>query len=65
LTRDIEKLNSEEVSIQETKTLNDKVTKALKDVFTDPLPVKLRKTLVSVNFGVVKISIETVREKNQ
>ncbi|MDR2557144.1 MAG: ORF6N domain-containing protein, partial [Bacteroidales bacterium] len=57
-------LNSEDVPEDETKILQSKVSKLLLDVLKDPLPVKMKKTIVSFNFGVVKISVETTREKS-
>ena len=65
LARNIERLNDETISENESKTLTAKTGKMLKEIFTDPLPVKMRKVLVSVNFGLFKISVETVREKEK
>jgi len=65
LARNIERLNDETIPEKESKSLTEKTGKMLKEIFTDPLPVKMRKVLVSVNFGVFKISVETVREKEK
>ena len=65
LARNIETLNAEGISEKESKSLTEKTGKMFKEVFTDPLPLKMRKVLVSVNFGVFKISVETVREKEK
>jgi len=65
LARNIEKLNEEGISEKESKSLTEKTGKMFNEVFTDPLPLKMRKVLVSVNFGVLKISVETVREKEK
>jgi len=63
LARNIERLNDETIPEKESKTLTEKTGKMLKEIFTDPLPVKMRKVLVSVNFGVFKISVETIQGK--
>jgi hypothetical protein len=63
LARNIERLNDETIAEHESKTLTARTDRMLKELFTDPLPVKMRKVLVSVNFGVFKISVETVQEK--
>jgi hypothetical protein len=63
LARNIERLNDETIPEKESKTLTEKTGKMFKEIFNDPLPVKMRKVLVSVNFGVFKISVETVRAK--
>jgi len=65
LARNIERLNDETIPEKESKSLKEKTGKMLKEIFTDPLPVKMRKVLVSVNFGVFKISVETVQEKEK
>ena len=65
LARNIEQLNAEDTPEKEAKILTEKTGKMFKEIFTDPLPLKMRKVLVSVNFGVFKISIETVREKEK
>ena len=39
--------------------------KLFKEVFTDPLPLKMRQTKFSVNFGIVKISVETIFEREE
>jgi len=65
LARNIETLNAEGISVKESKSLTEKTGRMFKEVFTDPLPLKMRKVLVSVNFGVFKISVETVREKEE
>jgi len=65
LARNIETLNAEGISEKESKSLTEKTGRMFKEVFTDPLPLKMRKVLVSVNFGVFKISVETVREKEE
>jgi len=63
LARNIETLNKTDIPEKEAKTLTEKTGKMFKEIFNDPLPVKMRKVLVSVNLGVIKISVETVREK--
>jgi hypothetical protein len=65
LARSIERLNTEDIPVIEAKTLKAKVTQMFKDVFTDPLPVKMQKVLVSVNFGILKITVETVSEREK
>jgi hypothetical protein len=62
LARNIERLNDETITEKESRTLTKKTGEMFKDIFKDPLPVKMRKVLVSVNFGVFKISVETVRD---
>jgi hypothetical protein len=59
----MERLNEENVPVDEVKTLKARSSKLFKDVFTDPLPLKMRKTKFSFNFGVMNISIETIREQ--
>jgi hypothetical protein len=63
LARTMERLNEENVPVAELKTLKARSNKLFKDVFTDPLPLKMRKTKFSFNFGIMNISIETVREQ--
>ena len=65
LARNIERLNDEDIPDDESKSLTEKTGKMLKEIFTDPLPLKMRKVLVSINFGIFKISVETVREKGK
>jgi len=65
LARNIERLNDDDIPENESKSLTEKTGKMFKEIFTDPLPLKMRKVLVSINFGVFKISVETVREKEK
>lgn len=58
LSRSIELANEKGVAPDEGK-----FQRLMKEVLTDPLPVKMRKTAFSVNLGVLKISIETTREE--
>ncbi|MDR1222048.1 MAG: ORF6N domain-containing protein, partial [Tannerella sp.] len=60
----MKRLNEENVPVAELKTLKARSNKLFKDVFTDPLPLKMRKTKFSFNFGIMNISIETVREQS-
>jgi hypothetical protein len=64
LSRNIERLNDENTPERETRNLQNKVTKMFTKMFEDPLPVKMRKTLVSFNLGIVKVTFESVREKS-
>jgi len=65
LARNIERLNDETIPEDETKSLTEKTGKMLKEIVTDPLPLKMRKVMVSKNFGIFKISVEKVREKGK
>ncbi|MDR1370260.1 MAG: ORF6N domain-containing protein [Dysgonamonadaceae bacterium] len=62
LARNIDRLNSEDIPETESQKLQTTVSKMFRNIFNDPLPLKMRKTLISFNFGVVKISVETVHE---
>ena len=63
LARTVDRLNDADVPDAEETTLKEKRVKLFKEVFTDPLPLKMRQTKLSFNFGVVKISIETTFER--
>ena len=60
LSRAIEVANS-----QEKEPEPKKFQKLMKEVLTDNLPVKMRKTAFSFNLGFLKISVETTREKEK
>ena len=65
LARIMERLNDTEVPEIEVTTLKEKSVKLFKEVFTDPMPLKMRKTNFSFNFGVIKISVETTFERDK
>jgi hypothetical protein len=65
LARTMERLNEENVPVDEVKTLKTRSNKLFRDVLTDPLPLKMRKTKFSFNLGVMKISIETIHEQGK
>ena len=60
LSRAIEVANS-----QEKEPEPKKFQKLMKEVLTDNLPVKMRKTAFTFNLGFLKISLETTREKEK
>ena len=65
LARTMERLNDIDIPDKEAKTLKERSGKLFKEILKDPLPVKMRKTTLSFNFGVVKISVETTFEKEK
>lgn len=44
---------------------NVSLQKMMTEVFADSLPVKMRKTTFSVNTGIIKFSVETIREHEE
>ena len=64
LARTMERLNDADVPEVEVTTLKERSAKLFNEVFTDTLPLKMRKTKLSFNFGVVKISVETTFERD-
>ena len=44
---------------------NASLQRMMTDVFTDSLPVKMRKTTFSVNTGIIKFSVEPPRERDE
>jgi hypothetical protein len=65
LARTMDRLNQTDVQEAEVITLKEKSVKLFKEVFTDPLPLKLRQTKLSFNFGIAKISVETTFERKE
>ena len=60
LARTIEATN--EAGVVEKEDQN-KMQKLMTEVFTNNLPVTMRKTTFSINTGIIKFSVETTREK--
>ena len=65
LARLMDRLNETDIPEAEASTLKEKSVKLFKEVFTDPLPLKMRQTKFSFNLGVVKISVETTFERKE
>ena len=65
LARTMERLNDIDIPEAEVTTLKEKSVKLFKEVLTDPLPLKMRQTKLSFNFGIVKISVETTFEREK
>ena len=65
LARTMERLNDTDIPDMETSTLKERSVKLFKEVLTDPLPLKMRQTKLSFNFGIVKISVETTFEREK
>ena len=57
LTRTIQAVNDH---VEEPDNVS--LQKMMTEVFTDSLPVKMRKTTFSVNTGIIKFSVETIHE---
>ena len=60
LARTIEQVNEAGNAGQGEKT---KLQQLMNDVFTNNLPVQMKKTTFTINTGVIKFSIETTRKK--
>lgn len=64
LAREIHKVNEDIKNGQEpNEDKKTRIQKAMNEVFTNNLPVKMQKTTFSANLGFIKFSIETTREK--
>ena len=61
LARTIEATN--EAGVVDEKNQN-KMQKLMTEVFTNNLPVTMKKTTFSINTGIIKFSVETTRQKN-
>ena len=59
--RQLERLivTSNEATVPDSKKIQQLIT----EVFTDNLPVKIKKTIFTINTGLIKFTVETTRER--